>query len=110
MGLKALQAKRFKHNDNSDHLDTLSDGKGLFLVAHPSGAKSWRLRYALNGKRHLVTIGAYPDFSLEEARGEASLLRKQVAKGDDPRRRHTQDFTFQPFAMAWLKDNEPAWQ
>lgn len=38
----------------------LTDGGGLVLEVMPSGSKTWRFKYHLNGKREKVTIGAYP--------------------------------------------------
>jgi hypothetical protein len=37
----------------------LTDGGGLQLEVLPSGSKTWRFKYHLNGKREKVTIGAY---------------------------------------------------
>ncbi len=38
----------------------LTDGGGLLLEVLPSGTKTWRFKYHLNGKREKVTIGTYP--------------------------------------------------
>ncbi len=38
----------------------LTDGGGLLLEVLPSGTRTWRFKYHLNGKREKVTIGAYP--------------------------------------------------
>ena len=58
----------------------LADGGGLFLFVTPDGAKRWRYRYFANGKEGLLSLGAYPDIGLKEARAAAAELRKQ----DDP--------------------------
>ena len=36
---------------------TYDDGRGLRLVVRPSGARSWILRYQLNGKRRDMGLG-----------------------------------------------------
>ena len=46
----------------------LADGGGLVLYVTPSGTKSWRYRFRLGGKEQTLTIGSYPEVSLEEAR------------------------------------------
>ncbi|MEG9499921.1 integrase arm-type DNA-binding domain-containing protein [Mannheimia indoligenes] len=47
---------------------TLSDGKGLYLLIKPNGAKLWRFNYykpyTNPKKRALIGIGSYPDVSL----------------------------------------------
>lgn len=45
----------------------LPDGGGLVLQVMPSGSKTWRFKYHLNGKRTKVTIGAYPSFTIKHA-------------------------------------------
>jgi len=52
------------------------DRDGLVLEVHPSGRKTWRYRYRLNGKREKVTLGPYPTVTLEEARD----LRREAEK------------------------------
>ena len=37
-----------------------TDGRGLMLVVKPSGARSWVLRYQLNGRRRDMGLGPYP--------------------------------------------------
>jgi hypothetical protein len=62
----------------------LADGKGLFLLVHPSGAKYWRLKYRYGGKEKLLSLGVYPDVSLAEARRCREEARKLLADGIDP--------------------------
>jgi hypothetical protein len=45
----------------------LTDGGGLVLEVMPSGSKTWRFKYHLNGKREKVTIGAYPAFTIKRS-------------------------------------------
>ena len=59
-----------------DKAYALTDGGGLLLEVLPSGTKTWRFKYHLNGKREKVTIGAYPGLhhqaGARPARGVAS--------------------------------------
>src|SRR5262245_57240492 len=64
----------------------LPDGgcRGLYLVAQPSGIKSWACRFRLNGKTSKFTLGQFPAVSLAEARKLAATAMEQVARGIDP--------------------------
>ena len=46
----------------------LFDGNGLFLFVAPNGTKSWRVKYRIQGREKLLTLGTYPTLSLKEAR------------------------------------------
>ena len=50
--IRALKPKATPHE--------VADDAGLFIEVMPGGAKVWRYRYRLNGKREKVTIGPYP--------------------------------------------------
>jgi hypothetical protein len=56
----------------------------LFLLVTPSGGKLWRLKYRYEGKEKLLSLGAYPEISLAEARQRRDEARKQLAHGIDP--------------------------
>lgn len=69
---KALTGKAF----------TLFDDKGLHLLVKPTStgwAKWWRLKYRCNGKDGLMSLGVYPDISLQQARERRDTVRKQLA-------------------------------
>lgn len=57
---------------------------GLYLFVAPSGSKLWRLKYMLNGKEGLLSIGAWPVVSYEEAVATAQAAKRDVAKGVKP--------------------------
>ena len=63
-----------------------ADSKGLYLETYPNGSKLWRLKYRINGKEKRLTLGAYPETSLAEARAKRDDYRKQVSAGIDPAR------------------------
>ena len=62
----------------------LTDGGGLVLEVMPSGSKTWRFKYHLDGKREKVTIGAYPAFTIKQARDRHEELRALVERGQSP--------------------------
>ena len=62
----------------------LYDGYGLQLTIKPTGAKLWRSIYRFQGKANSLSLGAYPEVSLAEARHQNNEIRKQVAHGINP--------------------------
>ncbi|MDP1573599.1 MAG: tyrosine-type recombinase/integrase [Coxiellaceae bacterium] len=62
----------------------LTDEKGLYLFIKPNGSKSWRFKYRVAGKEKLLSIGLYPDVSLEDARDVRDAARKNLSKDIDP--------------------------
>ena len=62
----------------------LTDGGGLQLEVLPSGSKTWRFKYHLYGKREKVTIGAYPAFTIKQARDRREELCALGERGQSP--------------------------
>jgi integrase len=69
----------------------LSDGEGLHLLIQPAGSKLWRFRYQFAGREKMISLGAFPEVSLAEARGRREDARKQVAAGIDPSQKKQED-------------------
>ena len=66
---------------------TLFDDKGLHLLIKPlkdSWAKWWRLKYRFDDKDCLLSLGTYPEISLQQAREQRDIIRKQIAGGVNP--------------------------
>jgi hypothetical protein len=61
-----------------------TESNGFYIEVMPSGEKSFRYRYRLNGRREKVTIGSYPSMSLRVARSRHSELLGQVSRGESP--------------------------
>jgi integrase len=63
-----------------------ADVRGLALRVTPSGVKSWCFRYQRlsDRRKRNVTLGSYPDYSLDAARNWGTQLRAAVARGEDP--------------------------
>jgi integrase len=67
----------------------LFDEKGLYLLLTPSGGRLWRFKYrfpprAPGNKEKCLSLGAYPEVSLERARKRRDAARVDVANGTDP--------------------------
>ena len=61
------------------------DGQGLFLLVTPGGAKIWKQRIAVNGRRQELGLGPYPVVTLREAREAALANRRMVRAGMNPK-------------------------
>ena len=62
----------------------ISDGGGLVLDARPTGAGWWRLRYWMDAREGMLSLGTYPEVPLTKAREKAREARALVAAGTDP--------------------------
>ena len=56
----------------------LADGGGLHLLAHPSGARYWRLKYRYAGKEKGLALRVYPRVGAKAARQAASTAKAQL--------------------------------
>lgn len=81
MKLTDLAVKKAKGKDKPYKL---TDGDGLFLYVTTEGSRLWRLKYRFDGKEKLLSFGAYPDLSLNEARVKRQAARNLLANGFDP--------------------------
>ena len=62
-----------------------ADGRGLYLLVGPTGAKSWVLRVKVkHGRREDVGLGSVLDVSLENARDAARTWRREAKAGHSP--------------------------
>ena len=64
----------------------LRDGKGLYVLLTPDGARQWRWDYRrpITGKRNTLSLGRYPKIGLEDARKLRSDSRTLLESGIDP--------------------------
>jgi len=115
MPLTAISIKNAKHKDKTYKI---FDGKGLFLQITPNGGKWWRLKYRVDGKEKLLSLGTYPDVSLKDARERRDKARKQVADGIDPSEHRKANKaakteraanSFEVVAREWFSKREPNW-
>ena len=83
-------------------------GFGLRITA--AGGKAFILSYSVDGRQRRKTIGAWPTWTLDAARAEATDLVRGIDKGHDPleeKRRRKADPTMADLAAEWL-DNHAA--
>jgi integrase len=57
-----------------------SDGNGLYFRALGLDRAYWVFRYRIAGREREMSIGPYPEWTLDEAREEHAALRKRVVK------------------------------
>jgi hypothetical protein len=57
----------------------LIDGHGLYPQVTTAGAKLWRRKYGFKGKQRSMSLGAYPEVSLSDARDALIRGRQMVA-------------------------------
>ena len=76
--VKPLAATQVQNAKPKESMYKLFDGGGLFLQVTPAGGKHWKLKYRRDdGKEGLLSFGAYPDVSLEQARKKRDEARAQ---------------------------------
>ncbi|SMG27431.1 tyrosine-type recombinase/integrase [Dethiosulfovibrio salsuginis] len=78
----------------------VQDSDGLYLEILPSGTKSWKVRFTVNGTTIRKTLGRYPDISLKEARLRRDEIRIALVHGKavDPSKG-----TFNALAEEWFE-------
>jgi integrase len=92
----------------------LADEGGLFMLVTPKGGRWWRLKFRVDGKEKLLSLGVYPDVSLKDARQRRDNLRQQLASGVDPgAQRKAQKVagadTFEAVAREWFAKFSTNW-
>ncbi len=113
MPLTAVQIKNVKPTDKPQKL---FDGNGLFLYVSPTGAKSFRLKYRVDGREKIYTIGLYPEVSLLDARENAITARRMLKAGVDPSNEKQKAkevaasiFSFEFVAREWHEKKKATW-
>jgi len=95
----------------------LFDGGGLFLLITPTGGKLWRLKYRFGGTEKALTLGTYPQTTLNEARQKRTDAKSLLEKGIDPgavkkaqKAADTEETeTFEVIAREWHDKFSPSW-
>lgn len=96
---------------------TLTDGGGLFLYITLKG-RYWRYTYRYDGKRQTLSIGSYPETSLEQAREQHREARAQLARGVNPSSHKrelkqanlaTTHHSFEAIALEWFARSRGSW-
>jgi len=93
-------------------------GEGLHLFVTPTGTKSWRAKYRLNGKAGTEVLGQFPTMTTDEARSGCREVLKLVSRGINPRaerkRRRAKlqsadELTVEAVALSWFKVMRKEW-
>jgi len=58
--------------------------KGFGCRVTHKGAKAFVLNYTVSGRERRITIGSYPEWSVQAARDQATKLKREVDLGGDP--------------------------
>lgn len=92
-------------------------GDGLYLIATPGGARSWRFQPRLDGKRLTVTLGRWDQgVTLDEARDRLREAKRQLREGRHPvverkvaaaKVRSEQATTFATIFDGWIAEFSP---
>lgn len=67
-----------------------------------TGAKTWRVRFQIDGKDARKTLGNYPAIGLTEARRLRDEFKLTLDRGEDPRKPAAPIATFGSIAQEWL--------
>src|SRR3954451_22312739 len=83
---KALTARTVEKAKAGGDRREIPDGllRGLYLVVQSTGAKSWAVRYRVNGTTRKHTLGSHPALDLATARDLGSKALRAIAQGHDP--------------------------
>jgi len=82
---RQLSAVKVRNAKQGDKPIKLVDGGGLFLFISEKGSKTWRYRYRLADKEQTLTIGSFPEVTLEYARQAHRAARWLVERSVQPR-------------------------
>ena len=96
----------------------LADGGGLYLFIPAAGNPNWRIKYRIEGKEKVFSVGTYPLVSLSEARITLAEVKAMIREGKDPvdARRvkraaaaASAENTFQSVTQEWLAMKRGEW-
>jgi integrase len=80
----SLTERKIKYLEPSKSRQIVWDNGGFGVQVTPEGEKSFILEYRFNETTKLVTLGIYPDMSLDAARKQAVMAMAMVMTGKDP--------------------------
>jgi len=92
--------------------------RGLAIQVTPRGTKSFVLRYRLHGHQKTLTLGRFPELTVENARKQAEEAVGRIRKGEDPtgeRRADRLAISVSELADRFIEEhirinNKPSWQ
>lgn len=123
--MSKLTAIKVRNAKPKDTAYKLSDGYGMHLHIAPTGVRTWRYRFRIDGKESTYTLGEYPEMSLEKARAARTKARETVKEGKNPaqvkRKKRLEERkqqieeklslqnTFQAIALEWIENQRTGW-
>lgn len=97
------------------HYDTKT--RGLAIGVSPTGARSFVVYRKVQGKPERITLGRYPDLTIEQARGKAAAINAAIAHGENPadrRRVARKEMTFGELFAEYIerhaRPNKRSWE
>lgn len=97
------------------HYDTRT--RGLAIGVSHTGARSFIVYRKVSGRPERITLGRYPDLTIEHARGKAAAINAAIAHGENPadlRRVRRNEWIFRQLFDEYLerhaKRNKRTWE
>lgn len=78
------------------------DGQGLYLLVMPNGRRTWLVRTRSRGRERLLTLGAWPELSLDDARRKRDAALAGLTIDGGPK-------TFEDVARTWHALHRAHW-
>ncbi|MDX1803477.1 MAG: integrase arm-type DNA-binding domain-containing protein [Alcanivorax sp.] len=106
----ALTSADVRNAEPLKHTYKLNDDKGLYLLVEADGGRTWKFSYRFDGRNKVITLGPFPEVSLNSARQLRDEARELIADGVDPLSRCEKREVFSPsvqtfesVAQDWLE-------
>ena len=99
-----------------DKLYRVSDSHGLCIEINPNGSKLWRHRYRFNYKATMMSLGAYPEISLLDARQARDRNNQLLKQGLNPKIKKINNYSDNPDEISfkrmffnWFNNKKDDW-
>lgn len=112
VSLTDMEIRRAKPRDKTFKL---TDSGGLYLAISPTGGRQWRWKFRHGGQERALSLGAYPQVGLAEARRQRDIARDHLKAGKDPsleKKRQVErrlNSTFEHIAGEWFESRKAGW-
>ena len=111
-----LTEAKLKSIKTSGKIERFYDDRGLYLELSKAGGKLWRWKYRFDGKEKRLSLGAWPEVSLKEARERRDRARLALQDGVDPGLKNRKKAaatadgrTFESVAREWVDGRVGVW-
>lgn len=86
------------------------EARGLGVQVTPAGVRSFVAKVTKDGRSWWITIGAFPAWTVEQARAKVREIRHQIDQGEDPKTSSKNDLSLGKFLAAHLDDHVKAFR